>query len=146
MDFNFNYNDIEKEEKNFEPIQDGDYDAVIEKSEIALTQKGHKTIKVQLRLNNKRVVFDRLNFESENATAKEIALKKFKSIVFFGIDNPQSKFATIEQMASYLSGTPVKIYYKNKGKDERGYDKFSVTYKQGSAKISKTTAKGGVAY
>lgn len=144
MELNFDYSEVEKEQKKFEPLADGDYEGVVDEAKVEINKKGNKYINVKLRLQNKRVLFDRLNVESENATATEIAMKKFKSIVYFGIDNPQSKFSTFEQMAAVLKDTPVKLYYKNKGKDDNGYDRFSITYKKPDMK--KTVTKGGVSY
>lgn len=146
MEYVFDYSEVEKEQKKFDPIEDGDYDGIVEEAKVDTNQKGNKYINVKIRLNNKRILFDRLNVESENGIAVEIAMKKFKSMVYFGIDNPQAKFSTFEQMAMTLKDTPVKVYYKNKGKDDRGYDKFSLTYKKTDMKKTAQPVKAGAIY
>jgi hypothetical protein len=120
--------------KEFSPIPTGNYAGTVDTAEVKTTAAGNRYINIKIKLENNRVVFDRLNFEGTNQTAKDIAVKKFQSIVFFGIENPVAKFKALEEMASYIKGTPVKIYYADKGKDERGYDKFSITYKDGVIK------------
>lgn len=123
--------------KEFEPLPTGEYKGTIDSAEVKSGKSG-RYINVKLKLDNKRVVFDRLNFESQNQTAKEIATKKFQSIVFFGINSPVSKFKSLDEMASYIQGTPIHIYYVNKGKNEAGYDMSSISYKNGVTKITKT--------
>ena len=133
--------------RDFEPLETGDYTGTVEKAEVTTNQQGQKLIKVQLRLNNKRVVFDRLNFEAQNPTAKKIALEKFQSICYYGVNKPQSKFATIDQMAAYIRGVPVHIHYKNKGKDESGkYDRADVYYKPCAEKATKAAPAAGSLY
>ena len=136
------------EKKEFAPLETGEYNGVIEKTEVKTSQKGEKYINVQLRLDNKRVVFDRLSFEAQNPTAKKIAHEKFQSICFFGIEKPQAKFKSLDEMASYIAKTPVKIYYSNKGKDETGrFDRFNISYKNGITKTTKsqpTTSKASI--
>jgi hypothetical protein len=146
MEYVFDYSEVEKEQKKFEPIDDGDYEGVVESAKVETNAKGNKFINVKLRLGNKRVVFDRLNVESENGVAIDIAMKKFKSMVYFGIENPPAKFSTFEQMAGVLQDTPVLVYYKNKGKDDRGYDRFSLTYKKTANKKKAGTVKAGAVY
>lgn len=119
------------ETKEYTPLADGIYEGFIEKAEIKKTTTGTTMIKMQLRLGNKRVLFDNAVVDSKNPKAIDVGKKKIKSIITNAIAESAEKkatFKTIDEVVSYIKGLPVTVKYAYKGKDEKGYDKQDIYY------------------
>jgi hypothetical protein len=134
MSFNFDYNaqDSMGGGDDRPPLPAGIYDGKVEKATIKQSKtSGESYINLQLRLSNNRVLFDRVGLQAKNPKAKDIAQKKVKNIVVNGLAKTSEKksvFTSLEEIASYLTGIPVKIKYEHKGKNEKGYDVESLFY------------------
>ena len=123
-------------------IDDGTYDGTIEFTEVKPSQAGHRYVNLKIKLGNGAAIRENLNLEHPNGDVKRIAQEKAQAIIAYGINQPEAKFTTIESLASYLKGTPVRVFYKNKGTDEKGYAKYSLTFKpiEQDRKAVKSTA------
>lgn len=130
-DFNFDYTKMDDDQGGFQPMADGIYDGHIEKSDVKQSKSGAMMIKLQLRLKNNRVLFDQISLNAANPKAKEIAQKKVKNIIVNGLAKTAEKkttFSSLEDIASYIKGMPVKIKYQYKGKNPAGYDVEQLFY------------------
>lgn len=80
---NININDLpDEQEKSYELLAPGWYDATIEKAELKDTKSGTgQYIKLQLGLDNGRVVFANLNIKNPNDTAQRIGLSQLKKVM-----------------------------------------------------------------
>lgn len=66
---------------DFGLLPDGEYAGAIETAELVTTAKGGKMIKLAIRLDNNRMVWDNLNVDCpSSAKAQEIALRNLKTI------------------------------------------------------------------
>jgi hypothetical protein len=131
MNFNFDYTEKDTGGKESTPLADGIYDGKVEKAEVRKTKAEQEYINLQLRLSNNRVLFERITLNATNPKAKEIAQKKVKQIVTNGLAKTAEKkstFTSLQDIASYLTGMPVKIKYAYKGKNPAGYDVEQLFY------------------
>jgi hypothetical protein len=130
--YNFDYTKDTETKGDIAPLADGIYDGTIEKTEMKTPKTGGAPyINCQIRLANNRVLFERIALNSTNPQAKEVAEKKLKNIVVNAIAKTAEKktsFTSLEDIASYLHGLPVKIKYQYKGKNDKGYDQEQLWY------------------
>jgi hypothetical protein len=143
--FNFDYENVSTGMVAADLV-DGTYDGIVEASELKDSKAGDKFINLKIKLVNGAMVYERLNLENKSPKAKEIAQQKVQSIIAFGVEKPEAKFTDIAQVAGYLKGIPVRVFYKNKGMDERGYAQYSLTFKPLDAgkKVAKAAAGASV--
>lgn len=76
-----NFNTADVEDSEFEPVQPGEYEAMILESEMKATNAGDGAyIQMKIQLKNGRILFERLNIQNKNEQAVEIAYKTLKKI------------------------------------------------------------------
>jgi hypothetical protein len=125
--------------KPMEPLADGEYDGVIDDATVA-TSQATNTQYIKMKLKTKpgnRVVFENLSLLSQNPKAVSIAHGKLADICKYGIESGKDSFHTLDEIAAHIKGAPIRFYYKNSGKDAKGYDRHSVTFKPLAASASK---------
>lgn len=99
--------------KNFETIKPGKYVGHIEKASVGATKAGHKTIKMQLKLEgNPGFHFVDLNMEHEKT--KAISQETLGSILYGALEAPPTKLATLLDIAEFITGLPVAVVIKEK--------------------------------
>lgn len=130
------------------PIPDGKYSGKIEKTDVFTTKDGHKGVKLEIRLQNNRMVFERLNFE--HPKTKEISVTSLKKILHAALTAPPKTLTTTKEIADMLKGLPVYIQVKQKGEDDKGYMKYGLYFQKlpdPALKVTKGAAPaGGVNY
>lgn len=75
----FNTADVGEDE--YEPVQPGEYEAMIIESEMKATKDGNGAyVQLKIQLKNGRILFERLNIQNKNEKAVEIAYRTLKKI------------------------------------------------------------------
>jgi hypothetical protein len=124
---NFDYNDLGTQSGTL--LADGIYDGAVESAEAKTSATGNKMIVVKFKRANGHTVTERLNLGHAKPEVQKIAQQKVQAIIAYGVNQPSAQFGTFEQLAAYLKAVPVKIYYKGKGLDDKGYPNYSLTFK-----------------
>jgi hypothetical protein len=75
------FNTADVEDGDFEPVQPGEYEAMILESEMKATKDGNGAyVQLKIQLKNGRILFERLNIQNKNEQAVEIAYRTLKKI------------------------------------------------------------------
>ena len=75
------FNTADVGDDDFEPIQPGEYEAMIIESEMKATKDGNGAyVQLKIQLKNGRILFERLNIQNKNEQAVEIAYRTLKKI------------------------------------------------------------------
>jgi hypothetical protein len=121
-------------------LADGTYDGIIDAVEIKKTKAGNgHYLNVKMKLGQAGILFEKINIDNPNEKAVDIAQKTVKSILAYGVDGASLKFNTLEGLADYMTGVPVRIKYENK-EPENGYARHSLSFRPVDMKATKTTA------
>ena len=110
----------------FLPIPNGKYEGTITYAEPAKSAAGHGYIRAQIDLKDGIKHFFTLNLE--HPKAKEIAITELTRIFVYGYKNPPEKLETLKDIAAALTGTPVHVFIKQKGENEKGYMQYTTRF------------------
>ena len=126
------------DKKEFEDHPEGKFNATISKVDMKKTMAGHRVINLGLK-TDKGMVFTGLNLDHPKCTT--ITQQNIAQILD-SYQTPPAEVETVEQMQDLMSGLPVAVFIKNKGKNDKGYMQYGVYFNELPAE-SKVKLDGG---
>lgn len=121
----FNIDKVQKEEKKeFAEIPEGKYTGKIVKVEQKKTQAGHNVLNLQIK-TDAGLVFNGLNFDHPKCA---VITQQTVAKILNSYENPPKEVDTLNTLADLMTGLPVEVFVKPKGKNAQGYTQYGVYF------------------